>query len=842
MFVELVFPLPFRKAFTYSVPKEIESLVKTGVRAVAPFGKRTLTGFIVRTSKKSNLPTCLTATQAGLNDRITQERTLTHEIKPISDILDEKPIFDSTSLKFFQWMSDYYLSSFGEALKLAVPYGTEIESKKKIIVDRKSVVELLQAEKGKATIKKKMLEILSEKDEISFSYLQKILKRKNIYSIISSLENSGFITVLNQIESSKVRIKKEKFIRLNKSTGEIYSYFPELERRSPKQIKILLELISRKNEEIPLNYLLKKVEASISSIESLAKKDLLTIYEKEIDRRYQEIYTEKYNEIRLSEQQQKCVNEVSGFIKEHKFKSFLLHGVTGSGKTQVYIELVKLALEIKKTALILVPEISLTPQITSRMYNNFGDTVTVIHSGMSLGERYDSWRRILNGKSKVVIGARSALFAPLRKLGIIVVDEEHDASYKQFESVPKYNARDSAIVLAQINNCPVVLGSATPSLESMYNSKNGKHHLLSLPERIDNAKLPLIKLVNISIERKNKKMENVFSKVLLDHIEDRLRKKEGIIILQNRRGFSTHLHCEDCGEVEICDNCSVPMVYHINQNVLQCHYCGLIKKVPNACTHCGSLAIKYFGTGTERVEDELEFYFPGAKIRRVDSDSITGRSKLSRILLDFSKGDIDILVGTQMVSKGLDFSRVTLVGVISAETTLWLPDFRADERTFQLLTQVSGRAGRSKTEGEVIIQTQNEKNFTLQKVLMNDYNGFYANEIFRREKSGYPPFTRLCLIETKDKNEKKARGAIFDFHKQLIRYKKYIKISDPTTAVIAKIKGNYRFHILIKSSKETDPGSALMRKAVLDSFIAFNRRSRYRDVRLTNDVDPQSIL
>jgi primosomal protein N' (replication factor Y) (superfamily II helicase) len=376
----------------------------------------------------------------------------------------------------------------------------------------------------------------------------------------------------------------------------------------------------------------------------------------------------------------------------------------------------------------------------------------------------------------------------------------------------------------------------------MYNARAGKYKLLELPERIDDAKLPKIILVNIAAERKKKKMENVFSKVLLDKIEDRLRKNEGVIILQNRRGFSTQIYCDDCGEVEMCDNCSVPMVFHINKNIIECHYCGLTKDVPGACTNCGSLSIKYFGTGTERVEDELEFYFPNAIISRIDTDSISRKSMLSKILLQFSKGEIDILVGTQMVSKGLDFSRVTLVGVISAETTLWLPDFRADERTFQLLTQVSGRSGRSKVEGEVIIQTMNEKHFALQKVLQNDYNGFYQREIADRQKMGYPPFTRLALIETKDQANDKAKGAISDFYRELIKFKKWLKISDPHSAMIARLKGQYRYQILIKSFKENDPGGGVLRKGILDSFVEFNRKSRYRDVRLIYDVDPQSIM
>lgn len=822
MFVEVVFQMPFRKAFTYSVPKELEEFVKVGVRAVAPFGKRTLTGFII------NIP-----------DSISLKRD---EVKPITDILDDRAIFTKKSIKFYEWLAEYYLCSLGEALKLLVPQGTDVESKKKIVVDKEFVNELLLKEKRKDSVNFKLLLELSQKNEISFTSLQKAVKKKNIYSQIRKLHNQGAVTIVDEIKEAAVKIKKVKYVKLAKSIAEIYSSFPELDRNSPKQVKILLKLIEAKDIAFPAAELLHKTESSQSSLNGLEQKGLVKIFEKEVDRRFKEHYEEKHQQLILTEDQQEVVDEVSGSLNEDEFKTYLLHGVTGSGKTQVYIELAKKVLEKNKSVLILVPEISLTPQITSRFFNNFGETVTVIHSRMSAGERYDSWRRVLNGKSKVVIGARSALFAPLDKIGLIVVDEEHDASYKSFEMTPKYNARDSAVMLGSIFKCPVVLGSATPSIESMYNAEIGKYKLLSLPKRIDDVKLPKIIFVNIAHEKNKSKTETVFSKVLLDKIEDRLKKKEGIIILQNRRGFSTQIFCSDCGEVEMCENCSVPMVYHINQNKIQCHYCGLIKPVPGACTHCGSINIKYFGTGTERVEDELQFYFPNAKVERIDSDSITKKAYLSNLLLSFSKGEIDILVGTQMVSKGLDFARVTLVGVISAETTLWLPDFRADERTFQLLTQVSGRAGRSKAEGEVIIQTYNERNFVLKKVFENDYSGFYAKEKADREKMGYPPFTRIALIESKDKDINKAKGAITDFYKEIIKFKKLLKISDPTTAQIFKLMNNYRYHILIKSFKDKDPGGSVLRRAILDSWTEFNKKSRFRDVNLFYDVDPQSIM
>lgn len=819
MYAELVFPLPFRNTFTYSVPKSIESMAKPGVRAVAPFGKRILTGFIISTSSST---------------------AIKENIKPLDDILDSKPIFTQKSLEFYKWLSDYYLSSLGEALKLAVPYGLDVESKRKIISDSDFASKLLEKEKNKVSLKAKILKVLSEKEEINFPHLQRLVRRKNIYSILSSLEKQGTVTILNEVAGAKVRVKKAKFVKLAKPVGEIYSHFPEIEKRSPKQVSVLLFLTTLKGEPVPLSFLLEKTESKRSSIDGLAKRKLIKVFEKEVMRDYVETYSEKKTEFQLTEKQQKIIDKVSN--EKEKFKAFLLYGVTGSGKTQVYIELTKKVIERKKSALILVPEISLTPQITSRFYNNFGNEISVLHSRMSLGERYDSWRKILNGKSKVVIGARSALFAPLKDIGLIVVDEEHDGSYKQFDSVPKYNARDSAVILAQHHQCPVILGSATPSIESMYNAHTGKYHLLELPERIDNARLPQIHLVNISIERKKRKPEHVFSKFLLDKIEDRLKKKEGIIILQNRRGFSTQIYCEDCGELEICDNCSVPLVYHINQNILKCHYCGFTKGVPKVCHNCGSYSLKYFGMGTERVEDELEYYFPNARIKRIDSDSISKKASLSKILMEFSRGEVDILAGTQMVSKGLDFPRLTLVGVISAETTLWLPDFRADERTFQLLTQVAGRAGRSKVEGEVVIQTFNEKGFTLQKVLQNDYAGFYERELLNRRGAGYPPFSRICLIEAKDTDNNKAKGAATDFHKELSAYKKYLQITPPSPALISRLKGQYRYHVLIKSNKEKDPGGGILRKAVLESFVEYNQKSHFREVKLFFDVDPQSVM
>ncbi len=820
MFCQVVFPLPFRNAFTYSIPNELSEIVCVGVRVVVPFGKRTLTGFVIGLSETTDIK---------------------EKIKNVKDVLDEKPIFDLTTLKFYEWISEYYLSSIGEALRNSVPYGSDVESKKKIVADKDYCAELLAKERKQTSVKAKLLSVLSHKEVINISQLQKEVKNKNIHSALTSLEKLGAVTVLSLVENAKVRIKKQKCVRIKKPLDEIYDFMPELEKKSPKQVVVLLELISSK-EELLVSDLLKKTRISASAINSLAAKGFVEIFDKEIERTFTETYKEDSKIIALTDDQKNIVERISLPIEETKFETFLLHGVTGSGKTQVYIELAKQVVEMGKGVIILVPEISLTPQITSRFFNYFGDITAVFHSRMSLGERYDTWRGIISGKYKVVIGPRSALFAPLQNVGLIVVDEEHDQSYKQQDIVPKYNARDAAIIRGMFSKCPVVLGSATPSLESMYNALNGKYILLELKDRIDNAKLPVIKLVDVTIEKKKKKMESVFSKILLDEIDNRIKKKESVIILQNRRGFATQVFCNDCGNVVSCDDCSVAMVHHLNKNILQCHYCGTVKHVPKACPVCGSINLKFFGTGTQRVEDELDYYLPNMKIERVDSDSINKKGKLGEILNSFRKGEINVLVGTQMVSKGLDFSNVTLVGVISAETSLWLPDFRADERTFQLLTQVSGRAGRSDKEGEVVIQTQNSKNFVLQKVIENDYKGFYEKEIDLREKGEYPPFTRIGLIEIKDEKENIARGAINEFAKYLSKYGKGLNISPATEAVIYKIKGMYRFQIVIKSNRKRDPSGKILRNAILNSYIEYNQKSRFKDVRVIFDIDPQSII
>ena len=822
MYCEVIFFLSFKNSFTYAVPADLQDSIKFGVRVLAPFGKRTLTGLCVKTKKT------VTGIEAA-------------KIKEIFDVVDDAPILSKKDFELYEWMAEYYLCSTGEIIRNATPHGTDIQSIRRITSDTAFCAQLLLAEKGSST-KVKILSVLSERDNITLKQLQKTVKKKNLYGLLRSLQLEGAITIVDELSKVKVREKTQRFVKLKYSVEDVYNIIPEIERRSPKQVVVLLKMIEYRQAGISLKKLLDETKVNAGSVASLAKRGILALYQRSVERKFRETYENDIPDFTLTDEQIKVHDSVLAAIEQNIFKTFLLYGVTGSGKTFVYLELAKKVIAAGKSVLVMVPEISLTPQITSRFVHIFKDNVVVLHSRISPGERFDAWNKVVQGKAKIVIGARSALFAPLQNIGLIVVDEEHDASYKQNDTVPKYNARDAAVVKGKIYNAPVLLGSATPSVESMFNAQQGKYELLELRERVDNAQMPEIRLVNIIEEKKQKRMYNVFSKTMLDMIDDRLKKKEGTIILQNRRGFSTSVYCFDCGEIEMCDNCSVALVHHINLHQLQCHYCGFTKPVPKQCTKCGSFSIKYFGTGTERVEDELSFYFPEAVLHRVDSDAIAKKGSLGSILNNFRSGQIDILIGTQMVAKGLDFARVTLVCVVSAETNLWMPDFRADERTFQLLTQVAGRAGRAAASGEVLIQTQNDKSPVLRKVIENDYMGFFGRELTNRERLLYPPFVKICLIEAKDLDEQKAKGAIADIYTELHKIKKSLIISPPTTAILARLKNEYRYQILIKSPRTSDPSGSVMRNVVSESLKKFQSKSKFKDVRMLFDIDPQTIM
>ena len=589
-----------------------------------------------------------------------------------------------------------------------------------------------------------------------------------------------------------------------------------------------------------------------SIIKSLIKNEYLKIIDIPVNRNESESNQNNLSNldeinINLNEEQLIAKNKIIKTINDRIFKTFLIYGVTGSGKTLVYIQAIKHCIEIGKTALLLVPEISLTPQLIDRFNNFFKDNIAVLHSRQSEGERYDAWRSILDEKVKIVIGARSAIFAPLNNLGLIIIDEEHETSYKQESPAPRYNARDAAIIRGKIENVVVVLGSATPSFESMFNAKNSKYELIEILNRADDALMPEIKLIDTLQKRKNDEMLGALSIDLLQHIKEKISKKEGVILFQNRRGFAFMMQCRECGDIPKCRNCSVTLTYHKAINKMKCHYCGFTTDVYKSCNECGSDSIIEIGYGTQRIEETLEEFFTNSDIKpviqRMDLDTTKRKGSYRKYLQAFSNGEIDILIGTQMVAKGLDFARVTLVGVINADLQLFLPDFRASERTFQLLTQVAGRAGRhSSFPGKVLIQTAHPTNKAIEAAIERDYYDFYESEIVHRKNAEYPPFIRFILIEFSGNDDDKVMNAAKHFTNLVQKDNKYFIKLGPSQPTIFKINTQFRRILIIKNYKLTDPNGTQLRKLLKSTIEEYNLKHSNPTVKVTIDIDTFSSI
>ncbi|MDI6767269.1 MAG: primosomal protein N' [Bacteroidota bacterium] len=855
-FADVAVPVVADKLFTYIIPVHLQHIVRAGIRVLVPFGQRTIIGFVVDVKDQS--------------EKI--------DLKSILDVIDPEPIIPEDLLKLTQWISDYYIAPRGKVLKSAIIHNTFKTSKRIVklnIQDFDSVVV-----NKKLTPKQKIIiEELKKRKPLSIQQLQKRLNINSIYSTLNSLTQLGIIKIDEESIQHGITAKYEAGIMLDdKSRKALQTWLKELmfrpSKRYGKQVTFIQHLLRYDDKEtfISIPDILKKTKASLSTIRSLEKNKIITIGKREVIRSQEyEIYKSALGstDITLNNYQKDALQKIINKVQQSIFHTFLLYGVTGSGKTQVYIETITETIKHGKSAIVLVPEISLTPQIVRRFKFHLGDNVTVVHSRMSAGERQDAWRRAWEGKISVVIGPRSAVFAPLKNLGLIVVDEEHEASYKQFDQTPRYHARDAAIMRASYCNAVVVLGSATPSIESFTNALNNKYTLLELPERVDNAKLPDIHLVDMTEERgrklqkhrdrrkeelkkdpmkakfKKQKFEiGSISDLLREKIEDRLKKKEGIILLQNRRGFSPFVECPNCGYVETCDNCTISLTYHGTTKLLRCHYCGSVKQTSIFCPNCQSLDIQYRGFGTQRVEEELLKLFRGLRLLRMDLDTTSTRGAHDKLLKKFSDGEADILLGTQMVAKGLDFSRVTLVGVISADTQMLLPDFRSAERTFQLLTQVAGRAGRSNLAGEVIIQTYQPKHQSLQHVLKHEFKSFYEDEIAFRKELNYPPFSRLILIEFKGKQENDVIKNSSKFAELLKKYTKYFITLGPAAAAITKLKGQHRWHIIVKSLKTVDPAGKFVHKAIQQAIQDYQKSTvgKSKSVKMIIDVDPVGMM
>lgn len=817
-FAEVALPLPLRQTFTYSLPLALQDNVKLGARLLVPFGNRQLTGYVVALHKILN---------AELEIEL-------ESVKDALELVDDVPLVTEEILKLTQWTADYYSASWGEILKASLPAGVNSTSEQIAAITANGRDELLKLSAGKLnSAKAQILKFLSDSQEISMRELGKKFTASTAQRVVRELVKLNWASTFNRTLTTKVKPKRRKAVRLLP---------PELHTANGKPLteahNRIVETLIAENGEIGFTELIEKADASASAIQTLEKRGLVQIF-------VREIYRDPLKDARLPDsqnfvltgEQQKVFDEIKNALDEKKYQSFLLHGVTGSGKTEIYIRAMKTTLEKNRTALMLVPEIALTPIFSRRLRVVFGDEVAILHSNLSTGERFDEWRRIRSGKARIVIGTRSAVFAPLENIGLIIVDEEHDSSYRQHES-PFYHARDVAVVRAHLANAVAVLGSATPALETFHNAEKGKYVHLDLPNRIGNRPMAQAELVDMREIFKTEGKDAIFSPQLLEAIEETHSKGEQSIILLNRRGYSSFVLCRSCGETIRCRNCDITLTFHKREQSLICHYCNFKTRVPHKCPHCESKFIFFLGEGTEQLEDILQRKFSALRIARVDRDTTSRRKSFEETLMRFSEGKIDMLVGTQMLAKGHDFPNVTLVGVVSVDAGLALPDFRSAERTFQLLTQVAGRAGRGDLQGRVLIQTYHPEHYALRHACAQSYENFYAEEIRFRKNLNYPPFVALACITVHHENYNYA----FDNAQLLLEClneansERKARILGVAPAPLARLKGEHRLQVLIKSVNRKKL------RELLDFALA-DAQEKACDLRIVNvEIDPVNLL
>ncbi len=656
----------------------------------------------------------------------------------------------------------------------------------------------------------------------------------NIFDCIKLMLPPG--TTTNNIEN-RVKDKTGNFVYLNKEADEIDEDIEEGIIKSPKQIRVLEFL--KENDGVYIGDLEIYTDTSRAIIKTLEKNEYIQIIEENIERNpFAMKEVPRDSNLQLTKEQQIAFNKVSQKIQDNEFGEFLLYGVTGSGKTEVYLQLIQEALKKGKTAIMLVPEISLTPQMVNRFLARFGNCISVLHSKLSIGERYDAFRKIKKGESKIIIGARSAIFAPVENLGILIIDEEHDMSYKS-DMTPRYNAKDIARYICKTNNAPLLLGSATPDVNTFYSASIGKTDLLTLSKRANNSDLPNVEIVDLR-EELAKGNKSMISEKLKRCIEENLKNKKQTILFLNRRGFSTFVMCRDCGFTAKCKNCNITLTYHKNENKLKCHYCGFEAKNITTCPICNSKNVRYFGAGTQKLEEEVQKMFPGITTLRMDVDTVTKKNSHEQILEKFKNENVDMLIGTQMVVKGHHFPNVTLVGVIAADSSLNIEDYRAGERTFQILTQVAGRAGRENLPGKVVVQTYNKDNYSIEYAKVQNYNLFYEAEIMMRRSLNYPPFCDIIQFSINAKTEEQAKRVAKKIHSELKKefylIKNNVLIYEPVPAPISKIKNSYRWRILMKcrfSNNIID---------LINNILSRYYKLNYKGTRLIIDVNPNNMM
>ena len=784
LFADVILPIPLPRLFSYRVPRIMAKSIKLGARVIVQFGKNRIVTAIV--------------------GKIHETAPEKYQAKYILELLDDEPIVTKLQLELFQWMADYYMCSIGEVMNVALPSGLKVSSQSRIQFNPEfEHYDLLSEQETK------VLEEIKNHQSLTYDELSKIVGEASVTHLIKALVSKRAIIIFEEVKEKykpkilrKVRLKTELC-----GSVEIENLLTSLSK-SPKQQEIILEYLRQvpifqfpeKNKTGLEKTYFSQGETSDSALDTLLKKGILQPFDVVVSRFEENPLSADLQEITLSQHQEKAVGEIMTHFESKDI--VLLHGITGSGKTEVYIDLINKVLDGGSQVLFLLPEIALTTQIVTRLRKVFGDKLGIYHSKFSDNERVEVWRGIIEGRFQFVVGVRSSIFLPFDNLGLIIIDEEHETSYKQYDPAPRYHARDAAMMIAYRQSAKVLLGSATPSMESFFQAKNGKYGLVSMTERFGDAQLPDFQLVDMKAERKAKTLKEDFSSVLHQRIKHNLDNKEQVILFQNRRGYSPYMNCQDCNWIGQCDHCAVSLTYHMGSNELRCHYCGYKEAMPRVCPSCGSAKIKTIGYGTEKIEDDVKAIFPAATVLRMDLDTTRSKNAYQQIIAEFETGNTDILVGTQMISKGLDFDRVSLVGIFDADRIIHFPDFRAAERAFQLITQVSGRAGRRGKQGLVIVQTGNPNQPILTKIVSNDYEGFYEEEILERQSYHYPPFMRLISLTVKHEDQRIAEKAAIALAEKITVKLSKERVLGPERALISKIRNQFLFDIMIKLERE----------------------------------------
>ncbi|MEO9801816.1 MAG: primosomal protein N' [Reichenbachiella sp.] len=818
-FADVILPIPLPGTYTYRIPQNLEAHVGLGRRVVVQFGKKKILTGIVK--------------------RVHQNVPKVYEAKYILDSLDHAPVINSYQLEFFTWLAQYYMCTVGEVLNAAMPSGLKLTSESLIQLNPEALDNKEEYSEKELVI----LDALKSSDKLSFDQVSDLLGIKMIHPVLKSLLQKESILLFEQIKD-KFKPKTVKTIQLADQFLEddqaMQLLFEQLEKK-PKQQAILLKYLSltridegEKRDNVILKSELTASDLSVSSLKTLVKNQIFKENEKIISR-LDDVDVDLQEDPRLSPEQ---VESMEGILSAFEQKKpVLLHGVTGSGKTEIYIDLIRQVLDNEGQILYLLPEIALTTQIVSRLHKVIGSELGVYHSKYSDNERVEIWNGVNNGKINLVAGVRSSVFLPFDNLSLIIVDEEHESSFKQYEPAPRYHARDAAIWLANLHQANVLMGTATPSVESYQNALDEKYQLVELPQRFGEGKLPEFELANILTSRKSKRMKGDFTPELLDGIKNALEKKEQVILFQNRRGYSPYLICHDCNHVPRCQSCDVSLTYHMGNNVLICHYCGHKESVPAICEACGSTAIRTVGFGTEKLEEDLKILFPEAHVQRMDQDTTRSKYSYQHIIDRFERGETDILVGTQMLSKGLDFDNVSLVGVFDYDRIVHFPDFRSHERAFQLITQVSGRAGRKDDQGKVILQTGEPDEPLLYKIKTGDYKSFFQSEILERQNFQYPPFYRLIKVILKHKEKNILQQASKQYASRLIGELGRQRVLGPQQPVISRIRNLYIEEIYIKVEKKKINISKV-KELVYRLGLEVKQLKDYKTLRLYFDVDP----